>query len=812
MKTASSKTRYSVWVLFSALLVNPLVVGAQSSDETAAAIEEIVVTARKRDETLQEAPVAVSVFTNEALDRFKITDVESLSDFTPGLYISPTLIQGPSITLRGVGTPSGNMSSENSVSYVYDNVPVSTAVPGQFGQFDMQQTEVLKGPQSLFFGKNSTAGLLNYVTNDPGDEFELIVKGGYEDVGEAKYGEVIISGPLSDTVRARLAVRHNDQEGWFDIEAAPNTLFDAPADIDLANGVFRPPFIGHAPGSQSDRGPKRKETFFRGTLLWDPTDRLSMRAKVSYSERNDDGVSPGTQYSECNGGSASPRLATFNLFNPADVSRIVFIETFDDCKVDDNAPLHAPSRAATDALLGPGSEAEAFGDSELMLATVEFNYEISDQLTLTSVTGLYDNSWHYFNQFGPGRGTGYHAADVPTETETFTQEIRLTSHNDGPFNWMAGAYWEDGEFENKTPVYFPVAGGLVTPLDPRRNVTTEVWSAFAQGSFDLSETVNLSVGGRYTEDQKEFKPSVDGVPAPAQPYWDNTFDNFSPEVTATWAPADHLNFYASYKEGFVSGGYQVTFVVQGSNLIDTPLDLSYAEEEAQGFEVGAKTTWVDGRLRLNAAVYTYDYTDLQAVVYNPELTALSIVNAGKMNTTGIEVDVTYLPASVEGLMLFASISNSNAEFDGDFLFECYAAQTAAQGCTETVPGVFQQNLKGQAPTRAPENQAFIGMIYETSLTGSTSFEIFANASYTDEFFWAQNHDPRSVQDSHWKTNAGVTFYIEDNWKLSLVGRNLGDKHACGSGGDMLFPTNSPPDQFCTVQRGRSLWGEVEFRL
>lgn len=807
----SSNSQMAVCGLIGALLLSPTPVVAQTTGGASDTIEEIVVTARKRDETLQEAPVVVSVFTDEVLDQFNINDVESLSDFTPGLFMAPTLIQGPSAALRGVSTPSGNMSSENSVSYVFDNVPVSTAVPGRFGQFDMRQVEVLKGPQSLFFGKNSTAGLLNFVSQDPSDEVEVIVKAGYEVEAEEVFGQLILSGPLSDTVKGRLAVRHTDMQGWMDNKAEPHTRYDTPGLVDFANGIFRPPFVGFAPGSTYDNGPHKQETALRGTLLWDPTDRLSARAKLSYSEREDAGVIGTTQLSLCSGGAAAPIAGIINFLNPVDANGVVFVPG-DDCKVDNKSPHHAPSRAATDALLGPNAEAENFGESDILLGSLEINYDLSDELTLTSVTGLYDAEWHYFNQFGLGQGSGYHAADVPSEADNLTQELRITSSFDGAFNFMAGVYYEDGEFENKTPVFFPIAGGLVTPQDPRRNVQSEVWSVFAQAGLDLSDALSLSVGGRYTEDQKVFTPSVDGVEAAPQPHNDNTFKNFSPEITLTWQPTDRLNFFASYKQGFVSGGYQVTFVAQGTTLVETPLDLSYDEEEAEGFEVGAKTNWLDGRLQLNAAVYSYDFTDLQAVVFNPDITALSVVNAGELNTTGIEVDVIYLPESVEGLTLVASLSRNDAEFESEFLFECYSGQTEAQGCFSRSAGAPpQQDLRGQRPVQAPEIQAFLGLTYEFNLSNSTNVELFANASYSDDFIYTQSHDPRAIQESLWKTNAGVTLNIEDRWILSLVGKNLGDEYSCGTGGEMLFQA-PPVDLFCSTQRGRQIWAEVEYRF
>ena len=803
------------------LLVNPPAVVAQTGDsQSVALIEEIVVTARKRDETLQESPIVATVFGEEAIDRYDINSMEDLSKFTPGLMIGTTYVnQGPVVTMRGVQTPPANHNADQSVSFVFDNIPVSTSTVARHGQIDMHQMEVLKGPQALFFGKNTTAGLLNFLSNDPGDEVEFIAKTGFESEADEFYVQGIVSGPLSETLKGRLVLRTSDRKGWLDKSAPPNTLYDNPGEIDFANGVLIRPFVGHAPGSTYDRGPVSDYNFVRGTLLWDPSDRLSMRAKLSYVDQEHDGNVGNTQFGFCDGGSAAPLLATANLLNFADASKLHIFSPNDDCKVDGRAPHHAPSQAAAEAMIGPGAKGENAGTSKTLLGSLVFNYDILDSLTLTSVTGLFQAEDEYSGSFVGGVGSGFHAAYVPSENENISQEFRITSNYDSGFNFMAGVFYEDAEFENSLTVWFPLFG-LVTAFRPVRHVDTESWSAFAQFDWDLSEDVNLSVGGRYTEEDKVFTTVIDGVEAPALPNSERTFDNFSPEVTLTWQPEDHLNFFASYKEGFKPGGYNVTFVVFLSNLINRPLDLSYDQEEADGFEIGAKTQWLDDRLLLNAAYYNYTFIDLQSVIHDPRVASLSILNAGKLVTQGIELDVMYLPPFVEGLAFTSSLSWNDAEYDGQFWFDCYSGQTVAQGCFNraqelgSASPVFQQDLGGAPPANAPEVQATLGLSYEFALSSSVMMELHASSAYSDEFFNSQEHDPRSIQDSYWIHNAGLSVRSsDDRWSLSLAGRNLTNKHVCTVTFKASQSLARPAvDMYCSTERARQVWFEAEYRF
>ena len=805
-----------VWTACGFLLANPAVVVAQAGEAASdSVIEEVVVTARKRDETSQEAPVVANIFGEEDIDRHNIHTMEDLSQFTPGLTIGSTLAnQGPVVTVRGVQTPPANLSADQSVSFVFDNVPVASSHVARFGQIDMRQMEVLKGPQSLFFGKNTTAGLLNFVSNDPTDEFEFMAKAGFESEADEYFGQVILSGPLSDSVKGRLVARVSEMDGWLDKSAPPNTTFDNPGTVDFANGVLIPGFVGYAPGSTNDRGPVDEYAFVRGTLLWDASERLSVRAKLSYADQDNDGNIGNTQLSDCDAGAAAPILASANLFDFTDFTKFVVYDPMDDCKVDGRAPHHQPSQAAADALLGPGGKPENAGTSDLLLASIEFNYDINESLTLTSVTGLFDAGTEYMAAFNPGAGSGLHAAWLDMDHQSITQELRIAASHDSGLNFMAGAFFEDAELDSVLPVWFPPFG-LVTPFRPERTVETRSWSVFAQVDYDLSEAVNLSVGGRYTEEEKEFTTVIDGVEAPPQPNGKRTFDHFSPEVTLAWQPEDHLNFFASYKDGFKPGGYNTTFIPFGTNLAETRLDLSYDDEEADGFEVGAKTQWLDRRLQVNAAYYNYKFVDLQSVIFNPAVAALSIVNAGEMVTQGIEVDFVYLPISVEGLTLTSSLAWNDAEFDGEFLFACYSGQTAADGCAPNgwLDPESRQDLDGKPPVNAPDLQATLGLVYGFDLNG-LRMELSASAAYSDKFYTEQEHSPRSIQKSYWIFNAGVALRTpDDRWSLSVTGRNLDNKHICTTTGQMsqslAFPAT---DFFCSTQRARQIWAEVEYRL
>ena len=752
----------------------------------AAEIEEVLIYGRKKEESLQEAPIVVNVFAEENIDRYRLQTMEDVSQFTPGLVIGEVVTAaGPNIYLRGIGSPAASASAPQSVSFVVDGVAINHGIIARTAQIDLQQVEVLKGPQTLFFGKSSSGGILNYVTNNPTDKFEMILKGGFEFEADETYGEFIVSGPISDSLKGRLVARYSKADGYLDISAAPNTLLDAV-----------PGFAGNAPGSTDSNGPNFDRRFIRGTLLWDPSDSISMRTKVHYDDSDNSGAIV-TQYSSCIQGSSSLVLD--------------FIDQADDCVIDEFAPVQAPSAAAAAYL---GVPAENFGENDQTFFSHEMKFDLTEELEFTSVTGYFEANDFTVNQFAQGVTAGFNTAAVTNNQETLSQELRIASAYDGPVNFTAGVYWSDGTFESITAVFAP---GML-PLRPFRQVDTDSLSAFAQLSYDISNTVNLSVGGRYSKEEKDYQANDDGRDLVfLNPENNNRdFSDFSPEVTLTWQASDSVNMFASYKEGFKSGGYNVTLIPLFDSVAAAGIGLSesttsFNQETAEGFEIGLKSDLLDNRLRFNAAVWRYEYNELQAVIFQPATRSLIYRNAGELVTQGFEADVTYLP-EVEGLRLTASLAYVDSEYTSEFLFQCYSNQPASE-CFDRGNGAPEQDFNGQPPILAPELETNLGLVYEFAVSDNLNLELNALAAYTDEFFAQAEHDPRSLQDSTWKINAGATLRSADEkWSLSLIGRNLTDELTCATVGAVTSDTAMPQDLACTLQRPRQMWIEGQYNF
>ena len=349
-----------------------------------------------------------------------------------------------------------------------------------------------------------------------------------------------------------------------------------------------------------------------------------------------------------------------------------------------------------------------------------------------------------------------------------------------------------------------------------RSLDTTAYSAFGQVEWDLTDTLTLLAGVRWSEEEKDFTAQADGVAVPVV-NGDQTFDDVSPELTVQWRPNDDLMFYASYKEGFKSGGYNIATV---RDLIAAPADLSYDQETVDGFEVGMKSDWLDGRLRLNAGLWYYDYDALQLTIFEPAAASLLVKNAGELNTQGFEFDMQYIPATIDGLSFNASFAYTDAEL-GDLLFDCYAGQGPAQGCSFTDEfGRPQQNFDGKAPLVAPEIQYNFGVIHEFALTDNLLMELSASTAYSDDYLTENNNHPLGFQEEFWKTNAGVTLRDADNkWSLAITGRNLEDEKittvvAPQSGGTLVpLPSGgSAADIVGARGRGKELWAEFTYKF
>ena len=793
--------------------------------ESANVIEEVVVTARKREESLQETPLAVSVLTSAVIESQRVEGIRDLGVIVPGLITTETTSSTAGLVfLRGIGSGSLTPLIDQAVSVNIDGVGISSASLMNAGMFDLERIEVLRGPQALFFGKNSPGGVIALHTKDPTDEFEFELTAMYETEGEEPIVRAVISGPLGDTLRGRLSV------GWSD---ADNSRFDAHNLDVFVPGPAGPVQLAHA----TPRHPQQTEKIYAmGTLVWEPTDNFSATLKYAHLEDNQDGHTIfNFQRTQC--GQGAPQV-----FFP--------VPGVDNCKMDGNVIAGGISPLLTAADPNhPGYQGLGFHDNEEAFMSLEINYDLSDTLTLTSVTGYYDQSDERIAESSFQAAVGLLNSSA-YEKEQWSQELRLRSNYDGAFNFTVGAFFEDRDIEAQNAVtlgsniaglpvsvfgLFPIAiGQQFTPQE------STAWSVFAQIDWELNEQWKLSFGGRYSHEEKEsvfevnhFAVAPDGGPKVNIPLLEPKPDwnNFSPEVTVSYQMNDDVMFFASYKTGFKSGGFDAAWkpgeLLRTYGVTGVPYDNIYDEEEVDGFEVGMKSTLADGTLRFNATLYRYEYDGLQLTKLQFSeggVPSVRVQNAASATVEGLELETLWV-TPVDGLTLTANLAFSNAEYD-DFVTDCFTGQSIAAGCTLN-PGANGSftgaDMSGEPLSNAPDVSATLAADYLVSVSDYWNLAFNVTASFKDDYNPTTQFFPKIWwQDSYWVTNASVSLYSSNNtWEFFFRGLNLGNEYYSATGSTSPFSGNGAltgtadgsglPDFFQFVNGGRQFVFGMTYR-
>lgn len=787
---------------------------ARPADSGAAAhgtvtLDQVVVSARKRKESILEVPVVANVITQDTLERTKIDDLYAVATRVPSLLLGNGVTSsGTQVSLRGIGTTAINPTMDNSVSLNIDGLSLSQGAAYGLGMFDVEQIEVLKGPQSLFFGKNNTAGVISLRSADPGDDTEIIARLGYEDEAEEKVGEFILSGPVSQSLKLRLAARHSDQEGYFRNEAVATPGL----------GGRTPEFRNYAPA---------RETLLRGTALYEPNDRFSARLKLNYSDyRMNGGASP-FQTAYCPEGTGG--VAPIN---------VSFLDG-EDCKAD--RVIRRPWFDLSAFPVGLANGGVPFEDSTQSFGTLELNVGLSDAIGLTSVTGYYENDFHSLFAGSTSSTTQLMAQTYDFSNRQFTQELRLVSdYADRPVNFMLGAFYQDGTMRNEVDIAGNILFNLPQTMQHVLNVVdTESYSVFGQAIWDITEKLEFSGGARWTEETRKHRlfnlhPGIGPVGEVARLDPRISSSNLSPEFSLAYKPTADMTAFVSYRTGFKSGSFM------GINYTPPDRPASFGEEEARGYEVGLKFLAFDRRLSANIAAYDYRYEDLQVGAL--ELTNLGngsylvftrTLNAASAKVRGIELDATYMPESISGLMLSGALNYNHARYDSFPNAPCGNGQTVSQGCDQlfnpSTGRYSAQDLSGRRLVRAPDWTAFLSFDHEIYLADGKRFNYGAGASYVSDYSTTLADPPGFPQDAYTKYDAHVSLTGADNrWEVALIGRNLGDETTVGRcsndnsqnggilGGQISgAPAGGPAGQdeaSCYVERGREIWARLSWRF
>ncbi|MGK2287135.1 TonB-dependent receptor [Pedomonas sp. V897] len=802
MKYALTRASTAMCVIWAAA---PALALAQTSTPASPGVQvgldEIIVTARKRAESVQDVPVAVTALSGEQVLRQDLTNLEKIAARTPNFTVGRASNgSGAQMTLRGIGSSSTSIGIEQSVAVIVDGVYYGQGRTINEGFFDLERLEILKGPQALFFGKNATAGVVSITSADPGDELEIIGRARYEFKSEQIQGEAIASVPLNDTLGLRVSLRASKMYGGYYRNIAEPVTYPV---VDVITEQPGTPLVG----LPADReAPGEEELLGRITLKWTPNDQLTATLKAS-----------GT-YNEVNNNSWN--YVAFNC--PTGYSMLL-----PQYKCDRKFVTHQnnlPAEVARDMPYAK-KDGSLYNRYKSFAITGTVNYELPS-ITLTSVTNYNwnNNRWACACDFQSSSISNW--ATENTSYDAFSTEFRALTSYDGPVNVLVGGYYQKTNRKfNQWIMFGNVANSTASPAN-RYLATTktsktdgETVSGFGQVIWRLADSIEATAGVRYTHETKDsifsqpynnpaltwiFRPADDpdglGVTTAKQ-----SFNNWSPEATISWSPVDDVMLYAAFKTGYKSGGFSNSGI--NSKLSNDPLgDLTFEPEKAVGFEGGIKTTLLDRQLRFNVALYSFKYKDMQIDFFNSPIFAFQTMTADA-RTKGVEIEFEYAPQAVEGLNIHGSLNYNRARYL-DFIAPCYAGQTPAAGCNlefnAAVNAYTRQNLTGSTLAMAPKWTATLGASYEREVSNNLLFGIGVDARYSDNYLASGFGNPASRQKSYVNLDASVRVgSLDRRWELALLGKNLTNRfYATGVvDGPSTGGNTGTPDGFLADQLG-----------
>ncbi len=768
-----------------------------------AQLGDIIVTARKQSESLMKVPVAVSAVNGAVLESKATTNLAQIAQLVPQV----TMVQGNSgsgatFSIRGLGSSFLDAGLEQTVAVNIDGMPVGRGHIIAQAFFDIAQVEVLKGPQALFFGKNSPAGVVSITSKGPGNSLEGMVLGGYEFVSDERYIEAAVGGPVTSTLGARIAVRASKSAGFLHNRAGPGVFQFSPGLYIPGQPVFQQPSaIGRQGGSKTIAG--------RATVEWKPTSDFQATLKVQGGHNTNDGINALDQPT-CFAGQTVPGSGG----GPGGAGAAP--DPFGDCKLDHNRSAgRLPSEIAANF---PGArDGKAYGYVDTVLSTLSMKYDLGD-FNLSSVTGYFYLKTGGFDALD---NTSLAAANLFSQEKdnAFSQELRLSSSFDGPLNFTVGGFYEHVKYVNTTNILLGFIGIPALP-DPRTgwyNLTSRVGdnrnkaiSAFGQLRWKITDTLELSGGARWTKENKKslttnnfvnqaFPLNFIVLPEGASVGGKMKDTNVSPEATLSWSVTPDILLYGAYKTGYKSGGFSSPQLLASSY---NNSNIRFEPEKAKGGEIGLKATLLDRSMRLQLTGYRYTYTNLQVSVFDNASSSFIVKNAASVRIQGLEGSLNWRLAP--GLILESAVGYNRARYLSYPTAAC--SFSAAAQCVNNT-----QDLSGQQLVRAPDWSGNIGATYDIPVTSDLVVSVNGDVNFTSGYFPHDNNEPLARQKAYQQINGFIRVHPEDDrWSLALIGRNLNDKlintFATDNIGDVPTHFNS------NTTRGRQVTVQGTFRF
>lgn len=690
-------------------------------------LEEIVVTARKREEDMQDVGLSVSAMSQTEISRTFARDIKDLAFISPNLIIDDTS-QGPggnaAIYIRGIGVADVEKNFEPAVGVTVDGLFIGANSGAILRSIDLASLEILRGPQGTLFGRNTIGGTINVDRTRPTGELGGKVRAGYGDY-DTMWLDGVLNFGITDDLAVKLSAAKNDQregyftnvntggdEGMVDYRSyGLNVLWNATETLefeytyqDEATDQDTPPLVNMA----------QPDTLFCGSF--------------GYCAQSVTTPSSGDRY----------KVTTLK-FEPTTASlspaptEIVFSPTADLIPNNDDATFDA--------------ETHIF----------ETRWDISDSLQMNYIYGTFETEETVVTNFASEPEMLF-GTDRPAEYEQASHELRFTYDAGDALKLVAGAYLWESEYEIRLRSWITFAvPGTVLDIPQNTRQETDSTAVFFEADYALNDAWTVTVGGRYTEDEKNSQQRGNLTTAPNDP--SAKWDEFTPKLGVRYRLDDDAMVYATYSKGYRSGGFNGRVDELASATVP------YNPETVDNYELGFKSEWANGRMRLNGALFYMDYKDKQEEIGLPSEGAtgqrISVFNAANATMQGLELELQ--AAVTEGLTISSNLGYLDSEYD-DFSFN---------------DGFGIVDNSGFEFRRAPEFTGSLNATYEWDVAGGEAW-VRGSYRFIGEHFIEQTNRPELANDDQQLLDLSVNYAI-NGVTLSVFGRNLTEEDGWAHG-------------------------------
>ncbi len=686
---------------------------AQETPASTAALGEIIVTAQRRSENIQDVPISVSALQGERLSAMFDGggDIQVLAARVPSLYAESSNGRlAPRFYIRGLGNSDFDLAASQPVSIIVDEVVLENVILKSFPLFDLERVEVLRGPQGTLFGRNTPAGIVKFDTRKPTQEFSGEAAVSYGELGSKSF-EGAVGGGLTDTVSFRLSALYHERDDWID-----NT------------------FTGenNAMGGYD-------EFAYRAQLLIEPSDAFS--ALLNIHGRDIDGTAS---------------IFRANVLGPGSDG---FNSNYDRDSVSYDEGNNNPQSAK-----GTGGSLKLdFGMGGDVTLTSVTAYETTESKSLGDIDGGFGADFLPFvGPCPPGSGVGDPCIPFPSQTQDgiddldqLTQEVRISSQASDRLFWQAGAYYFDSEFTVTTTPFFVAATTLTHE--------NTAWAVFGHVSYDVTDAFTVTGGARYTDDDKDLTVQASPIPTGPQSVSD---EQVSWDLSALYEVSDRLNVYGRLASGFRAP------TIQGRDIAFFGAPSIADSETITSLEFGFKSQLADDRVRLNAAVFYYEVDDLQLSAIGGGGNFVQLVNADKGTGMGFDLDGEFL--ITDRFMMTLGFSYTDTEIDDNTLV---VPPCGSGLCTVLDPldGQGRAIIDGNSFVQAPEYVATVTARYGIPM-GNGELFFYTDWAFQGEtqFFIYESEEFQS--DGNFEGGARIGYSHDGGkWEVALFGRNITDE-------------------------------------